>query len=234
MNPSPLSQQQLRQKGAEAVRRLAAIYPDAQCSLSSGGDPWRLLVMARLSAQCTDERVNIVCRTLFVEIPDAAAMARAPLSQIEELVRPCGLFRMKAKNLRDMSVMLEEAYGGRVPDTMEGLLALPGVGRKIANLILGDVYGLGGIVADTHCIRICGRLGFYPESMKDPVRVERVLTPLVAREEQSAFCHRLVQFGRDVCTARAPACEGCPLAQICAPVGAFDEIPSCKTAGTMV
>ncbi len=211
------------ERAREAAARLSRLYPEAQCSLLSGGDPWRLLVMARLSAQCTDERVNIVCRGLFAALPDAAAMAEAPLPVIEELVRPCGLYRRKASDLKEMSAAILRDREGRVPDTMEGLLALPGVGRKIANLILGDVYGLGGIVADTHCIRICGRLGFYPEEQSDPVRTERIMTPLIPRQEQAAFCHRLVQFGRDVCTARAPRCAECPLSGICAHTGAAAE-----------
>ena len=202
-------------KGAAAVEILRQRYPEAECSLESGGDPWRLLVMARLSAQCTDERVNIVCRDLFREIPDARAMAEAPLAQIEELIRPCGLFRTKAKSLKESAAMLLTTYEGRVPDTMEELLSLPGVGRKIANLLLGDIYKKGGIVADTHCIRICGRLGFYDEELKDPLRVERILTPVIPVSEQSDFCHRIVHFGREVCTARSPKCEGCPMGEIC-------------------
>lgn len=207
--------ERLLAKGAAAVEILRGLYPDAECSLESGGDPWRLLVMARLSAQCTDERVNIVCRDLFREIPDARAMANAPLAQIEELIRPCGLFRTKAKSLKESAAMLLTTYEGRVPDTMEDLLALPGVGRKIANLLLGDIYKKGGIVADTHCIRICGRIGFYPEELKDPLRVERILTPVIPVSEQSEFCHRIVHFGREICTARSPKCEGCPMGEIC-------------------
>ena len=207
--------ERLLAKGAAAVEILRGLYPDAECSLESGGDPWRLLVMARLSAQCTDERVNIVCRDLFREIPDARAMANAPLAQIEELIRPCGLFRTKAKSLKESAAMLLTTYEGRVPDTMEDLLALPGVGRKIANLLLGDIYKKGGIVADTHCIRICGRLGFYDEELKDPLRVERILTPVIPVAEQSDFCHRIVHFGREICTARSPKCEDCPMREIC-------------------
>lgn len=207
--------ERLLAKGAAAVEILRQRYPDAECSLESGGDPWRLLVMARLSAQCTDERVNIVCRDLFREIPDARAMAEAPLAQIEELIRPCGLFRTKAKSLKESAAMLLTIYEGRVPDTMEELLSLPGVGRKIANLLLGDIYKKGGIVADTHCIRICGRIGFYPEELKDPLRVERILTPVIPVSEQSDFCHRIVHFGREICTARSPKCEGCPMGEIC-------------------
>ena len=207
--------ERLMAKGKAAVEILRQRYPDAECSLESGGDPWRLLVMARLSAQCTDARVNIVCRDLFREIPDAQAMADAPLAQIEELIRPCGLFRTKAKSLKESAAMLLTTYEGRVPDTMEELLSLPGVGRKIANLLLGDIYKKGGIVADTHCIRICGRLGFYAEELKDPLRVERILTPVIPISEQSDFCHRIVHFGREICTARSPKCEDCPMREIC-------------------
>lgn len=192
---------------AESVR--------SDCALEFAGDPWRLLVMARLSAQCTDVRVNEVCRELFVKYPTAYDMARADISELEEAVRPCGLFRAKAANLKASSEMICERYGGSVPSGMDDLLTLPGVGRKIANLIRGDLFGLGGIVADTHCIRICGRLGFYPESEKDPKRIENILDPLVPTEEQTALCHRLVWFGRDVCTARAPKCGGCPLKALC-------------------
>ncbi|MBE6724730.1 MAG: endonuclease III [Ruminococcaceae bacterium] len=195
---------------------LKTLYPDALCSLEYGGDPWRLLIAARLSAQCTDERVNIVCVPLFEKYPDAAAMAEAEISEVEEIVRPCGLFRTKAQSCVAMSKIVAEEYGGRVPETMEELLALPGVGRKIANLILGDCFGQPGIVADTHCIRICGRLGFYDESQKDPLKVERILSEIVPREEQAAWCHRMVLFGRDVCSARNPKCESCPVREWCA------------------
>ena len=205
--------ERLLTKGAAAVEILRGLYPDAECSLESGGDPWRLLVMARLSAQCTDERVNIVCRDLFREIPDARAMANAPLAQIEELIRPCGLFRTKAKSLKESAAMLLTTYEGRVPDTMEELLALPGVGRKIANLLLGDIYKKGGIVADTHCIRICGRLGL--SHGKEPEKVEQQLRAILPPEESSDFCHRIVLFGRDCCTARNPDCGNCPLALYC-------------------
>ena len=197
------------------MEELKKLYPDAQCSLESGGDPWRLLVMARLSAQCTDERVNIVCRDLFRELPTANAMAEASIEQIEGLIKSCGLYRGKAKSIKEFSEILVRDHDGCVPDTMEELLALPGVGRKIANLILGDVFKKGGIVADTHCMRICGRLGFYPEGQKDPLKTERIMTPLIPKEEQSDFCHRIVQFGRDVCTARSPKCGECPLAEVC-------------------
>lgn len=195
---------------------LKDLYPDALCSLEYGGDPWRLLIAARLSAQCTDERVNIVCVPLFERYPDAAAMAEAAVPDVEAIIRPCGLFHTKAESCVAMSRIIVRDYGGRVPDTMEDLLSLPGVGRKIANLILGDCFGKPGIVADTHCIRLCGRFGFYDESLKDPVRVERILSEIVPREEQAAWCHRMVLFGRDTCTARSPRCGACPLRDECA------------------
>ena len=195
---------------------LKKIYPDALCSLEYGGDPWRLLIAARLSAQCTDERVNLVCGPLFEAYPDAAAMADADAADVERLIRSCGLFRTKAASCVAMSKIITEEYGGRVPDTMEGLLSLPGVGRKIANLVLGDCFGQPGIVADTHCIRICGRLGFYPESLKDPLKVEKALSAAIPRKEQAAWCHRMVLFGRDTCTARSPRCGECPVSRECA------------------
>ncbi len=187
----------------------------SDCALEFNGDPFRLAVMARLSAQCTDARVNIVSHDLFKKYPNAHDMAEADITELENLIKPCGLYRTKAKSLKEMSVSLEEKHGGKIPSDMESLLALSGVGRKIANLIRGDLYGLGGVVADTHCIRICGRLGFYPETLKDAVKVEKILTPLIPKEEQTDLCHRLVWFGRDTCTARNPKCNGCPLAKFC-------------------
>ncbi len=203
-------------KRAEAAEKLLSeLYPDAVCSLEADEDPWRLLVMARLSAQCTDERVNIVSRGLFEAFPDAKTMAEAPLEKIEELVKPCGLYRGKAKSIKEASRIVVEKYNGEIPASMDELLELPGVGRKIANLLLGDIFGLGGIVADTHCMRICGRLGFYPEGQKDPLKTEKIMEKLIPREKQSDFCHRLVHFGRDVCRAKNPLCHTCPLADIC-------------------
>jgi len=198
---------------AEIIRLLEKIYPDGECMLESGGDPFRLLVMAILSAQCTDARVNAVSEELFKRFPDPASFADARREDIEELIRSCGLFRTKAENLRKCAKMIVEEYGGKVPSSMEDLLKLPGVGRKVANLIRGDVFGLGGIVADTHCIRISGRLGF--SDGKDPLKTERDLDPLVPKEKQSAFCHRLVLFGRDVCSARNPKCAACALIRLC-------------------
>ena len=210
-----MNQKEKKARAALVVEALKKIYPVPVCALESGGDPWRLLVMGRLSAQCTDARVNIVCRELFARFPDAAAMAAAELAEVEAIVRPCGLYHTKAQNIIDASRMLLTEYGGEMPHEMDELLRFPGVGRKIANLLRGDLFGLPAIVADTHCIRICGRLGFYPQSEKDPVRVEKTLVGLVEPSEQSDLCHRLVQFGRDVCTARAPKCHECPLYDLC-------------------
>lgn len=205
-----------KKRAAMAVEALKEVYPDAACALEWGGkDGWRLLVMGRLSAQCTDARVNIVCRELFAEYPTLESLADAPLQDIERIVHPCGLYRMKAKDIKFSCKMLIEDFDGIVPDSMDELLKLPGVGRKIANLLLGDIYKKPAVVADTHCIRICGRLGFYPESLKDPVKVERIMSEYLEPCEQSDFCHRIVQFGRDVCIARSPRCHECPLYDIC-------------------
>ena len=200
---------------AEAVERLKAIYPSAECALNYGGDAWRLLVMGRLSAQCTDARVNIVCEELFKRFPSARAMADGDISEIEEIIKPCGLYKMKASNLKDASRLLVDKYGGELPDTMEELLTFPGVGRKIANLLLGDIFKKPAVVCDTHCIRISGRLGMYPESEKNPEKVERILRSLIDLSEGSDFCHRIVFFGREICTARSPMCHACPLSDIC-------------------
>ena len=207
-----------KKKAALIVAELEKIYPEAQCALQSGGDGWKLLIMGRLSAQCTDARVNIVCNSkggLFERFPTLESVADCDLSELEEIVRPCGLYRTKAKNIRDACRMLVDDYNGVIPDDMDELLKLPGVGRKIANLLLGDIYRKPAIVADTHCIRICGRLGFYPESVKDPVKVEKILAPVIEPEKSADFCHRIVNFGRDVCTARSPKCGDCPLSGLC-------------------
>ena len=204
-----------KKRMAAIVKALKQVYPVPVCALESGGDPWRLLVMGRLSAQCTDARVNIVCRELFSKYPDAASMAAAELADVEAIVRPCGLYHTKAQNIIDASRMLLTEFNGQMPHDMEELLRFPGVGRKIANLLRGDLFGLPAIVADTHCIRLCGRFGMYPVEQKDPTRVEKILTELVDPAEQSDLCHRLVMFGRDTCTARAPKCEECPLYPLC-------------------
>lgn len=197
------------------VEELEAIYPESFCALEYGGDPWRLLVMGRLSAQCTDARVNIVCKELFAHFPDCDSLADAPIEKIEEIVRPCGLYHTKAQSIKEASAMLRDEFDGVLPDNMDDLLRLSGVGRKIANLLLGDIYKKPAIVADTHCIRICGRLGFYPETLEDPYKVELILSEITAPEKQSDFCHRIVQFGRDVCSARSPRCNACPLSKYC-------------------
>lgn len=215
MKKKKLSPSEKKARMTEIVRLLEGVYPNPVCALEYGGDPWRLLVMARLSAQCTDARVNIACRDLFLHFPTASALAEAPLSAVEEDVRACGLFRVKAQNIIDASRMLIEDFGGVLPDTMEDLLRFPGVGRKVANLLLGDIYGKPAVVTDTHCIRICGRLGMYDEEEKRPPVIEKILASLIAPEKQSDFCHRIVQFGRDTCTARAPKCGECPLSGLC-------------------
>ena len=201
---------------AVVLAALEERYPEAVCALHWGGDPWRLLVMGRLSAQCTDARVNLVCAELFARFPTYAAIADTPVEEIEAIVKPCGLYRTKAANLKDSAIMLRDEFGGVLPAEMDALLRFPGVGRKIANLLRGDIFGLPAIVADTHCIRICGRLGFYPETLKDPTKVELTMAAIIPPEKQSDFCHRLVQFGRDVCIARAPQCDACPLRTVCA------------------
>lgn len=211
-----MTQKQKKEQLLKIDKALAEVYPDALCALEWNGEPWKLLIMGRLSAQCTDARVNIVCRELFSRFPTPKDLAEGDISEIEDIVRPCGLFHVKAQNIKDACKMLVEQYGGIIPDTMDELLKFPGVGRKVANLLLGDLYHRGGTVADTHCIRICGRLGMYPETVKDPVKVERAVDALLPMELRCDFCHRIVQFGRDYCSARAPRCEACPLQKLCA------------------
>ena len=206
-----MTKKEKRERMHRVVALLEEMYPSAECALEYEGDPWRLLVMGRLSAQCTDARVNIVCKELFAKYPTAAAMAAADYGELSEIVKPCGLYRVKAQNLIDASRMLTEEYGGVLPATMEELLRFPGVGRKIANLLLGDIYHLPAVVTDTHCIRICGRLGAYPEKEKNPAKVERILTELLPPEKSSDFCHRIVWFGREVCRAQSPKCDACPI-----------------------
>ena len=197
------------------TERLRELYPDAECALKYDGDPWRLLVMARLSAQCTDARVNEVSKTLFKKFPNAESMAISSVNEIEEIVKPCGLYRMKAANLKDASKMLVENYGGELPNNIDELLRFPGVGRKIANLLVGDIFGGEAIVCDTHLIRIMGRVGMYPESLKDPVKIEKIMRELMDPKLGSDFCHRVVIFGREICDARSPKCDRCPLIDIC-------------------
>ena len=204
-----------KERIAEIIVELKKIYPEAVCALEFDGEPWKLLVMGRLSAQCTDARVNIVCRELFTKFPTCESLARASYEEIEEIIRPCGLFRTKARNIKDACAMLCDEYGGVLPDDMDELLKFPGVGRKIANLLLGDIFHKPAIVADTHMIRICGRFGMYPQKLKDPHKVELIMADLVEPNEQSDLCHRIVQFGRDVCSARSPKCAECPISHLC-------------------
>ncbi len=212
---SALSLAEKRRRMEKIVSLLKERYPTAECALKYDGDPWKLLVMGRLSAQCTDERVNEVCKELFAKFPNCEAMAAAELSDIENIIRPCGLYRMKAQSLKEASEMLSSEYGGVLPSDMEALLRFPGVGRKIANLLIGDIFSLPAVVCDTHCMRICGRLGMYKEELRDPTKIEMLLRRILAPEEGSDFCHRIVWFGREVCTARAPKCGECPLAALC-------------------
>jgi len=204
-----------KERFARITRILEEVYPSAECALRYEGEAWKLLVMGRLSAQCTDARVNIVCEELFSVYPTPESLADAPLEDIERIIRPCGLYHTKAQSIKESMKMLVTDFEGRLPDEMDILLGFPGVGRKIANLLLGDIFGKGGIVADTHCIRICGRLGAYPESQKDPHKVELIMDKIIPREKQSDFCHRIVLFGREYCSARSPRCGECPLAGEC-------------------
>ena len=204
-----------KERIAQIIVELKKMYPEAVCALEFDGEPWKLLVMGRLSAQCTDARVNIVCRELFARFPTCEDLANATYEEIEDIIRPCGLFRTKAQSIKDACRRLVDEYGGNLPDSMEELLKFPGVGRKIANLLLGDIFHKPAIVADTHMIRICGRFGMYPQKLKDPHKVEIIMSELVEAEEQSDLCHRIVQFGRDVCSARAPKCSECPISHLC-------------------
>lgn len=207
-------EKRLKNKALEVANRLKGRY-SSECALEYQGEPWKLLVLARLSAQCTDKRVNIVAIPLFEKYPTLESMAECELSELEEIVKPCGLYRMKAKEIKSSCKDVLEKFGGVVPDNMDDLLSLDGVGRKIANLIIGDIYKKPAIVADTHCIRISGRLGFTSKDEKNPVKVERVLKEILPENEQSDFCHRIVQFGREVCLARSPKCDECFLSDIC-------------------
>ena len=202
----------------EIIDRLKKEYPDADCTLDYN-DAWKLLVSVRLAAQCTDARVNVVVKDLYEKFPDVNALAEAPVEEIEAFVRPCGLGHSKAKDISACMKMLRDQFDGRVPDSFDALLSLPGVGRKSANLIMGDVFGKPAIVTDTHCIRLVNRMGLV-DGIKEPKKVEMALWKLVPPQEGSDFCHRLVYHGRDICTARTkPHCDRCCLADICAKNG---------------
>ena len=203
----------MKEKVADIIDILKKRYPEAPCALHYGSD-WQLMIAVRLSAQCTDARVNLVTPHLFAAYPTLEAMAGADISHVEELVHSCGFYKHKARDIVLACQMLLSDYEGKVPDTMEKLLKLPGVGRKTANLLLGDLYGApGSVVCDTHCIRICGRLGL--SKGKEPEKVEHQLRAVLPPEESSDFCHRIVLFGRDCCTARNPKCGECPLTMYC-------------------
>lgn len=202
----------------EVIERLKEEYPLAACTLDYN-DAWKLLVSVRLAAQCTDARVNVVVKDLYAKFPDIEALANAPVEEIEAIVKPCGLGRSKARDISACMKMLRDRFDSRVPDDFDALLSLPGVGRKSANLIMGDVFGKPAMVTDTHCIRLVNRIGIV-DSVKDPKKVEMALWKLVPPKEGSDFCHRLVYHGRDICTARTkPHCERCCLADICARAG---------------
>ena len=199
-----------KELAATVIERLKKEYPDSVCTLDVS-DAWQLLVSVRLAAQCTDKRVNETVPALFAKYPGPDKLAKAKLSDIENIIRPCGLFKTKA---RDIKQQLCDRFDGKVPDNMKDLLSLPGVGRKSANLILGDIYGQESYVCDTHCIRLSGRIGLSDGS-KDPLKVEMQLRKIVPPEESGGLCHRLVDHGRAVCKAQSPQCEVCCLADIC-------------------
>ena len=208
----------MEQKVRNIIDALNDRYPDALCALHYSKD-YELMIAVRLSAQCTDARVNLVTPALFAAYPTLEAMANAPVSDVEGYIHSCGFYRQKAKDIVQACQMLLEKHEGKVPGTMEQLLKLPGVGRKTANLLLGDLYAVpGSVVCDTHCIRICGRLGL--SKGKEPEKVEQQLRKILPPEESSDFCHRIVLFGRDICTARSPKCVECPLAIYCNEVNA--------------
>ena len=197
----------------EVIARLKKEYPETHCTLAYD-KAWQLLVSVRLAAQCTDKRVDMVTPLLYEKFPTAAALAEAPVDEIEEIVRPCGLGPSKARDISKCMKMLQEEYGGKVPDTMEELLKLPGVGRKSANLVLGDVFGNPAIVTDTHCIRLANLIGLV-DDVKEPGKVETALRKIVPPEEGNDLCHRFVDHGRAVCVARRPECGRCCLQDIC-------------------
>ena len=203
----------MKEKVSAIIDILQQRYPDALCALQYEKD-YELMIAVRLSAQCTDARVNLVTPALFAAYPSLDAMAGAEIADVEHYIHSCGFYRQKAKDIVQACQMLIDKFDRKVPDTMEQLLTLPGVGRKTANLLLGDIYNQpGSVVCDTHCIRICGRLGL--SEGKEPEKVEQQLRKILPPEQSNDFCHRIVLFGREVCTARAPKCDACPLAIHC-------------------
>ena len=207
-----------KQRALEIIECLKKEYPDAGCTLDYD-QAWKLLVSVRLAAQCTDARVNIVVEKLYEKFPDVDALADAPVEEIEAIVKPCGLGHSKARDISACMKILRDKYQGKVPDDFDELLSLPGVGRKSANLVMGDVFGKPAIVTDTHCIRLVNRMGLV-EGIKEPAKVEKELWKIIPPKEGSDFCHRLVYHGREVCTARThPYCEKCCIRDICKKVG---------------
>ncbi|MBR4514304.1 MAG: endonuclease III [Lachnospiraceae bacterium] len=203
-----------KQLAVTCIELLKAAYPATECTLDYD-DAWKLLVSVRLAAQCTDARVNVVVKDLFSKYPDVASLAAADEDAIEAIVRPCGLGRSKARDIKACMTVLHEEYGDKVPEDFDELLKLPGVGRKSANLIMGDIFKKPAVVTDTHCIRLCNRIGLV-DGVRDPKKVEMALWKLLPPEETNDFCHRLVDHGRAVCTARTtPRCEECCLKDIC-------------------
>lgn len=209
---------QKKELALQVIERLKKEYPDTGCSLDYD-DAWKLLVSVRLAAQCTDARVNVVVQDLYREFPDMDALADADVEEIERIVKPCGLGHSKARDISACMKMLKEKYQGKVPEDFDALLELPGVGRKSANLVMGDVFGQPAIVTDTHCIRLANRIGLV-DGIREPKKVEMALWKLIPPEESNDFCHRLVDHGRAVCTARtAPYCDRCCLNDICKKAG---------------
>lgn len=212
------AEKQKKELALKLIERLKKEYPDAGCTLDYD-DAWKLLVSVRLAAQCTDARVNVVVEKLYEKFPDVKALAEASPEEIEAIVRPCGLGKSKARDISACMKILNDQYQGKVPADFDALLKLPGVGRKSANLIMGDVFGKPAIVTDTHCIRLVNRMGLV-DGIKEPKKVEMALWKLIPPEEGSDFCHRLVYHGRDVCTARTkPHCEKCCVSDLCAKAG---------------
>jgi len=207
-----------KQRALQIIERLKEEYPDSGCSLTYD-EAWKLLVSVRLAAQCTDARVNIVVEKLYEKFPDVNALAEAPVEEIERIVHPCGLGKSKARDISACMKIIRDEYQGMVPDDFDTLLKLPGVGRKSANLIMGDVFGKPAIVTDTHCIRLTNRMGLV-DGIKEPGKVEKELWKIIPPEEGNEFCHRLVDHGREICTARTkPYCDRCCLQDICKKVG---------------
>ena len=207
-----------KQRAEKIIDLLEKEYPLADCTLDYD-EAWKLLVSVRLAAQCTDARVNIVVEKLYEKFPDVDALADAPVEEIEAIVKPCGLGHSKARDISACMKILRDKYQGKVPDDFDELLSLPGVGRKSANLVMGDVFGKPAIVTDTHCIRLVNRMGLV-DGIKEPAKVEKELWKIIPPEEGSDFCHRLVYHGREVCTARThPYCEKCCISDICKKVG---------------